>query len=265
MSSSSVRRFYDELTADYHRIFPDWDVSIARQATTFDTLLGAHLGPGPHRVLDCACGIGTQAIGLALRGHDVTGTDLSPRAVARAQTEAATRGARITAAVADMRRLPLRPGAFDAVLCADNALPHLLTGDDVAAALAAVHRVLCDDGLLVLTVRDYADIRRTRPTSTSPQLSTTADGGTTITFQLWRWHDDGERYDLRHFQLIPDGHDGRDGSDGTGWRVHERVTTCWALTTAQLTDFATAAGFTDVTWHTPQETGFYQPVLTARR
>ncbi|MGY5060876.1 hypothetical protein ACWDFR_43675 [Streptomyces sp. 900105755] len=33
-------------------------------------------------MLDCSCGIGTRAIGLALRGHRVTGTDLSVRAAA---------------------------------------------------------------------------------------------------------------------------------------------------------------------------------------
>jgi hypothetical protein len=34
-----------------------------------DALLGRELGPRGHSVLDCSCGIGTQAIGLALRDH----------------------------------------------------------------------------------------------------------------------------------------------------------------------------------------------------
>ncbi|MEU6848136.1 class I SAM-dependent methyltransferase [Streptomyces sp. NPDC046716] len=256
MPMPSVRRFYDDLAADYDRIFPDWDASIARQAGTFDALIGAELGTGPLRVLDCACGIGTQSIGLAGRGHHVTGTDLSPRAAARARSEAAARGVRLATAAADMCRLPFAAGLFDAVLCADNSLPHLLTADEVGAALTGMRRVLRDGGLLILTVRDYDDLRRTRPASTPPQLSTTPEGGTTITFQLWNWHDDGERYDLRHFQLIPDGAD---------WRVRERTTTYWALTARRLTELVAAAGFTGLTWRTTETTGFYQPILTARR
>ncbi|MEV5607689.1 methyltransferase domain-containing protein [Streptomyces sp. NPDC052225] len=254
-TATSVRRFYDELAPDYHRIFADWDASMDRQARALDALLG----PARRRVLDCACGIGTQAIGLARRGHDVTGSDLSPVAAARATAEAAARGVRLPATAGDLRALPFAPAAFDAVVCADNSLPHLLTEADVHTALTGMRRVLRADGLLILTVRDYDALRRTRPASTPPQTSTAPDGATAITFQLWHWHDDGERYDLRHFQLVPDGPDGAD------WRVRERRTTYWALTARQLTDLVTRAGFTDVTWHSPEESGFYQPVLTARR
>ncbi|MCH8155533.1 MAG: methyltransferase domain-containing protein [Proteobacteria bacterium] len=79
-----VSEFYDELSAQYHLLFADWDEAVARQGRVVDGLIGKLLGPGPKRVLDAACGIGTQAIGLAQRGHQVTGTDLSSAAVARA-------------------------------------------------------------------------------------------------------------------------------------------------------------------------------------
>ncbi|MEU6350474.1 class I SAM-dependent methyltransferase [Streptomyces sp. NPDC047072] len=250
-SRSSVRDFYDGLAPDYHRIFADWDVSMARQAAVLDALLG----PGPHRILDCSCGIGTQAIGLARSGHEVVGTDISPVAVARASREAAARGVRLPVAAADMRRLPFVAGAFDVVVCADNALTHLLSASDVTAALDEMRRVLRDDGLVVLTLRDYDEILRTRPEAAPPQVSQT-DEGRVVTFQLWHWHEDGERYDMEHFQLVP--------TAGDGWHVRVRRTTCWALTRARLTEFATAAGFVDVGWHAPEVTGFYQPVLTAR-
>ncbi|MFF7446470.1 MULTISPECIES: methyltransferase domain-containing protein [unclassified Streptomyces] len=255
MSDSSVRRFYDELAADYHLIFADWDASMARQATVLDSLLRGHPGPGSRRVLDCSCGIGTQAIGLARAGHRVVGGDLSARAAARAATEAAARGLDLPVAVADMRQLPFADAAFDVVLAADNSLPHLLREQDVTAALRSMRRVLGEDGLLVLTVRDYDEILAVRPSAPPPQIAETPEGRV-ITLQLWHWHDDGERYDLEHLQLIPAG--------GT-WTVRTRRTTYWALTRARLTRFVGTAGFTDVTWHTPEATGFYQPVLTARR
>ncbi|MFI7401074.1 class I SAM-dependent methyltransferase [Streptomyces sp. NPDC049541] len=254
MSGASARDFYDSLAADYHRIFPDWDASVARQAATLGALLHTELGAGPHRLLDCACGIGTQAIGLARAGHQVVGSDLSPVAAARAAVEAAARGVALPAVAADMRQLPFAPGAFDVVVCADNSVAHLLSARDVAAALREMRRVLTDDGLLLLTLRDYDDLRRTRPATTPPQVSHGSDGRS-ITFQLWHWHDDGDRYDQEYFQLVP---------EGGGWEVRVRRITSRALTRSEVTDAATAAGFTDVTWHMPDIGGFYQPVLTAR-
>ncbi|WP_328871648.1 class I SAM-dependent methyltransferase [Streptomyces sp. NBC_00287] len=252
MSVPPVRAFYDDLAADYHLIFPDWDASVARQGAVLDELLTHRLGSGPHTVLDCSCGIGTQAIGLARQGHRVVGSDLSPRAAARAAAEAAARSLRLPVAAADMRRLPFAPGVFDAVLCADNSLPHLLTAPDVTAALHGMRRVLRDGGLLTLTVRDYDEARRARPTATPPQVTETPQGKV-ISFQLWHWHEDGERYDLEHFQLLP---------AADTWTVRRRRATYWALTRAQLTRLVTEAGFTEVTW---ESTGYYQPVLTARR
>ncbi|MFG2373232.1 class I SAM-dependent methyltransferase [Streptomyces sp. NPDC048504] len=251
---SSVRDFYDALAADYHLIFPDWDASMARQAAALDGVVRARLGAGPHQVLDCSCGIGTQSIGLAGVGHRVIGSDLSPAAVARAAVEAAARGVRLPVTVADMRALPFRAAVFDVVVCADNSLAHLLTADDVGTTLAGMRRVLRDDGFLMISIRDYDELRATRPTSTPPQLSTTA-GGRAITFQLWHWHEDGERYDQEFFQLLP---------VGDGWEVRVRRVTSWALARGQLRAAVADAGFTDVSWHEPQGGGFYQPVLTAR-
>lgn len=137
-------------------------------------------------MLDCSCGIGTQAIGLALRGHHVTGTDLSSRAAARAAHEAALRGLLLRTAVADMRRLPFGDGRFDTVVCADNSLPHLLTEGDVRAALTEMHRVLRPAGQLLLSTRAYDDLLHDRPTSTPPQVHRHTDGGErTVSFQLW--------------------------------------------------------------------------------
>lgn len=252
--SDSARDFYDSLAADYHRIFPDWDASMTRQAAALDALVRRELGAGPHRLLDCACGIGTQAIGLARAGHRVVGSDLSPVAAARAAVEATARGVALPAMAADMRQLPFGPGAFDVVVCADNSLAHLLSAQDVAAALREMRRVLTDDGLLLLTLRDYDDLRRTRPVSTPPQVSRGTDGRS-ITFQLWHWHDDGERYDQEYFQLVP---------EGEGWKVRVRRATSWALSREEVTDAATAAGFTDLAWRMPDSSGFHQPVLAAR-
>lgn len=252
---SPVARFYDRLAADYHLIYPDWDASMERQGRALDAVIRAGLGMERAAVLDCSCGIGTQAIALGRRGHRVTGTDISLAAVARAVREAERRDVSLTAAVADMRRLPFADGRFDAVVCADNSLPHLLDAAAVRKALAEMRRVLRDGGLAVVSTRPYDEILADRPASTPPQVSTGPDGGRTVTFQLWHWHDDGEHYDLEHFQLVPDGSD---------WSVRVRRATYWALTQRQLTGLALEAGFTEPEWKSSEDTGFFQPVFTAR-
>jgi glycine/sarcosine N-methyltransferase len=250
--SGRTRRFYDELAADYHLIYADWEGSIARQGEALDRLIG----PDRRRILDCACGIGTQAIALASRGHAVVGTDLSPVALRRATVEADRRGVALPVATADWRGLPFPDGEFEVVVAADNALPHLLTPADMIAGLTGMRRVLVDGGLLIVSTRPYDEIRAEHP-GYSPPWKSRAAGGRTITFQLWDWHDDGERYDLEHFTLVPG------GDDPDLWNVTVRRATYWAITRAELAALVEAAGFTEVRWHEPEDSGFFQPVLTA--
>jgi hypothetical protein len=53
--------------------------------------------------------------------------------------------------------------------------------------------------------------------------------------------------------------------DGDAWRVHTRHATSRALTRDQLAGLVTESGFSATSWHDPETSGFFQPVLTARR
>jgi SAM-dependent methyltransferase len=244
--AGEVRRFYDDLAEDYERVYADWAASSRRQAQALDGLL-----PADAFVLDCAAGIGTQLLGLAALGHRVAGTDLSVVALRRA----AQRNRAAGVAAADMRRLPFPEATFDAVVCADNALPHLLTRPDVGRALAEMRRVVVPGGVVIVTTRDYDELRRTRPAATPVGVHHDA-AGVTARFQLWTWHADGERYDLDHLLVT--------GAGGE-WRVRARHARYWAITRGELTGLATAAGLVDIRWLFPEESGFFQPLLLARR
>jgi glycine/sarcosine N-methyltransferase len=114
----SVRQCYDGLADEYHLRFADWRAEVVRQGETLDLLIRRQVGPVADSVLDCACGIGTQAIGLALRGHTVHATDLSLAAVTCAAREAASFGAALTFDVAGFRSLVTKViDTFDVVLC----------------------------------------------------------------------------------------------------------------------------------------------------
>ncbi|MFH9422296.1 class I SAM-dependent methyltransferase [Streptomyces sp. NPDC017529] len=255
MPDPPLERFFNQLAPTYDLLYPDWSAAVAQQGRALDAYVRAALGDRSHTLLDCACGIGTQAIGLAAAGHAVTGTDLSPVAAARAAAEAAARGLRLPVAAADMRRLPFPDARFDAVVCADNSLALLTTPEDVRAALGSMRRVLRPGGQLLLGMRAYEAARREHPEVLPPRVARTPDGGRAVTLQLWEWHDDGEHYDFDLIQLLPRG--------GT-WEVRSRRATSWALTREQVTAFVTAAGFERLAWHEPEADGYFQPLLTAR-
>ena len=259
-STQEVRAFYDDLAPDYRLLFPDWRASSARQAAALDRVIEAELGPaapaGPaRRLLDAAAGVGTQLLSLAALGYRCTGSDLSALALHRAAVEAADRDLALAGlAAADLRALPFADRAFDVVVCADNALPHLLTAADVVLALHELRRVTRAGGGILVSIRDYDEARRTRPVSTPVQVSR-PDGGLAATFQLWTWHDDGERYDLEHVMLH-----GRPPA----WRVGYRTASYWAITRAELAGLAVEAGLDAVRWLLPAESGYVQPLLVAR-
>jgi glycine/sarcosine N-methyltransferase len=234
--------FYDQLAPDYHLIFADWDAAIAWEAGIIAGLL-PELGLGSGTVLDASCGIGTQAIGLAQAGFTVTATDISPASVDRCAREASARGLAVTTAVADLRGLDVEgAGSFDAAVSFDNALPHLLDDADLAAACAALRRVLRPGGVLLTSIRDYDAILHDRPSGDPPRRLVSGDGER-IVFQVWDWVSD-DRY--------------------AGWEVSERATTYRALPRSALADALRRAGFEDVTWRLPEETGFSQPIVAAR-
>ena len=146
------------------------------QGEVLDALVRGELGDAPHRVLDCSCGIGTQAIGLALQGHDVLATDLSPASVERARSEAAAMGAQLATGVADFTRLPEQvEGTFGCVLSCDNSVAHLHGDDDLARFASGVAAKLRPGGLALVSLRDYATLLRRARLRPSPARRTRDD------------------------------------------------------------------------------------------
>ncbi|MFC2042124.1 class I SAM-dependent methyltransferase, partial [Chloroflexota bacterium] len=135
MYPKSAQRFYDQLSSEYHLIFADWRKSVRWHGDVLDKIIREKAGITHRTVLDCSCGIGTQAIGLALRGYKVHGTDNSPEAIERARKEASSFGVTASFGVADLRALDREVnGSFDIGISCDNSLPHLLTVDDLFMA-----------------------------------------------------------------------------------------------------------------------------------
>src|SRR6204780_1258580 len=155
--AGTVQNFYDDLSSYYHLIFEDWEASMAGQAAALAPILVRECGTATQiKILDCACGIGTQALGPAKAGFRVTGADLSPRAIERASVEASARSLNLQLHFADMLHLNAVPETgFDAVICMDNALAHFSCDEDLAEAAAQIRKKLRAGGIFVASIRDY--------------------------------------------------------------------------------------------------------------
>jgi SAM-dependent methyltransferase len=244
--------FYDRMAPLYDLIFPDWDASIVRQAGQLAGIIHGRWGLGARSVLDVACGIGTQSIGLARRGFQVTASDLSAGAVERAKIEAQRRGVEIKFSVCDMRAAHDHYGRqFDVVIACDNSIPHLLNDDEILSALRQMHRCTRPGGGCLITVRDYD--REERGTGlVKPYGVRESDGKRYVIFQVWDF--EGEVYDLAMYFVADDG-----GDRPTTQVMRSKY---YAIGTGRLLDLMRQAGFASV----EHLAGcFYQPVLVGNR
>jgi ubiquinone/menaquinone biosynthesis C-methylase UbiE len=251
--TEKILSFYESLADCYHLIFEDWGASIERQARILEPLLASRISGQPMKILDCACGIGTQALGLAALGHPVTASDVSHSAVNRAQKEAQLRSLQLSFFVSDMTSLDEVPGSdFDVVIVMDNALPHL-NADQLRLAAAAMASKLKPGGILMASIRDYDQLVLDRP-SVQPPAFYGAGSARRIVHQVWDWVAESE-YELHLFITV---------HSAKGWEAHHFVSGYRCLLRDELTRVLRDAGFQQVEWLMPSESGFYQPIVVAK-
>jgi SAM-dependent methyltransferase len=150
---------YDTLAGVYEFLTPEALLDPRGSADAF-ALVTDVLAPGA-RVLDCAAGIGSLAVGLELRGFDAVASDASPEMVARTRALAAAHGVEVPAVACSWEGLVEQGWAerFDAVFCVGNSLTHAAGSAGRRAALAAVAGVLAPGGRVAITSRDWERIR----------------------------------------------------------------------------------------------------------
>jgi len=246
-----ARAFFDALAPTYHLLYQDWPASVARQGAALAALLHEYAVMPGDAVHDAACGIGTQAIGLAQHGYAVSASDLAPAAVARARTELAGRGLSVAVSVADVRDVARAvPGPVAAVLACDDVLPHLGDDAEILRAFRAMRAVLRPGGVAVVSMRDHLPHARHGPEVHPYGLRRDGDGRL-LAVQVWEWTD-ADHYDLRLYLTseTPDG------------RCDARVlrTRLYAASVCRLRALLREAGFASVERH---DGILFQPVLVA--
>lgn len=238
----------------YHLVCGDFEETIARQAAALDRIIRQQWGEDITSILDAACVIGTQALGLAGKGYRVTGSDLSEPALARARKEAKARGLDVRFSAGDMRGVHEHHSVpFDLVIAADNPLAHLLTDQDTLAALTSFHQATRPGGGCLVSMRDYDKVEkggvRFQPFGVRDHA-----GVRWSVYQVWQWRERGDVYDVSMYFTADDG--------GSEPRTHVMRSTFRALSPLRMMAFFEQAGFRDVV---RIDDVFFQPVIAGTR
>ncbi len=159
METVSAPEFYDRLARAFD-VMTDWATRLNHEMPFLEKILTRTRA---RNVLDTACGTGWHTIALARKGYAAAGCDASPAMIEQARANAARAPVDARFAVADFSQLERIAGAFEAILCLGNSLPHLLSRDLLGNALRQMRMKLKPGGVLILHNLNY-DLRlKTRP------------------------------------------------------------------------------------------------------
>jgi SAM-dependent methyltransferase len=231
---------YDAFSEDYDR-FVNWAARLATELPFIEGQLQAvkEAEGRPARVLDAACGTGIHAIALAQNGYPAAGADLSGGMVERARANAAAFGVSVRfekAGFGDLRRV-FGSGQFDALICLGNSLPHLLTPQDLAIALADFAACLRPSGLILVQNRNFDAVMARRERWMEPQSY--REGDSEWIFVRFYDYKPGDWIDFNILTLRRSG--------PSAWEQHVSTTRLRPLLQAELETALTTAGFTEIT------------------
>ena len=248
-----IQKFYDSMASHYDKLFLDWKTTTKEQAVLLQSIFQKFNCGYTASILDCACGIGTQAIGLASLGYNVTASDISDGEIVEAKIRASNANVNIRFINADFRALSKAfLEKFDIVIAMDNALPHMLTSKELSKAVKSIVGQIKENGIFIGSIRDYDALLQDKPPYSPPYIHQT-EKGKRVSFQTWIWND--ERYKLTQYII-----DDEETLEISKFECEYRAT-C----REELTKLFTANGCKEVIWLFPEETGFYQPIIIARK
>ncbi len=156
-NQSEVAELYNEMASVFDYEVEDWDTAMQAYLAYVKPIMVEN---NVKTVLDCSCGTGIQAIGLAVEGFRVTASDISEEMIKAARKNASKYGVDVEFVQSSFLDLKTSfSKKFDAVISMGNAFSHMLTDQDAVEALKSMRSVLRDEnGLCLLDIWNYVTL-----------------------------------------------------------------------------------------------------------
>lgn len=234
---------YSKISKHYEYWFKSsWPEPAEIQGKALESVLRGQGLNGLLRTLDLTSGMGTQAIGLAMRGHEVIALDISAGQVERGQQEAAAidKDMPIEFVLGDATNpAEYVSGSFDAVFSFGNSLPLLGSIKALQQSLAGSFSMLKPGGIFVASLRDHTDLRNRQPhlIGSGP---VDIDGKKGVWVETGIWMPDGKHY-TSHITFVL--------NEPRHEEYYYPFPPLAAVTKDEFLDLLKEAGFVDVAFH----------------
>ncbi len=217
---SKIASFYDRMTGFDHRLKNDYDV-IKGLVERFHV----------KKALDAGCGTGMHTIILAKLGIDVTGFDISPEMLDKAQENAEREKVEPELYRAEFEYLPEEwRGAYDTLFCLANSMAGAETKLRLVQALQSFRRILKPKGTAIIQLLNIPWFRES-----GRRIIRVSTDGPYIFIRFLDFVDFLTRFNVMILE--------RDGDNFTSYIVSEPIL---AIDAELLTNSATEAGFSGV-------------------
>ena len=254
-----------EKFADEYDHFVNWHSRLAFEMPFITTQLKsieAQKGQ-PLAILDAACGSGMHAIALAELGYKVSGADLYPEMIGKAQSNATQARQDVHFQSAGFGQLShaFGSGKFNALLCLGNSLPHATSELALSETLADFHNCLKEGSLLLIQNRNFDQVLAKKERWMEPQ-ATNENGMEWVFLRFYDFEADG----LISFNILT-----LKREQGAMWQTNLTSTFLKPLTKDYLDTQLTQAGFKDIVAYGNMDGSEFNPetspnlILTARK
>ena len=128
----------------------------------------------------------------------------------------------------------------------------MLSSEELKEAVNSISGQIKKGGIFVGSIRDYDALLNDKPPYSPPYIHKT-ENGQRVSFQTWNWS--GDKYKLTQY-IIDDENDLGVNKFECEYRATRRE---------ELTALFISSGCREVIWLFPEETGFYQPIIVAKK
>ncbi len=195
--AKAAARFYDSLAGDYDRM-TGFEKRFVAERPFFKLIVETY---GIRKAVDAGAGTGFHSLLLSELGVRVSAVDASPAMLATLRKNARQRNLEVEAVQSTFAGAAEKlKGKYDAVFCLGNSLAHVLTGEELLAALVSFRSLLEQEGILFVQMLNYARILAGRE-----RIQSVKEEGDTIFVRFYDYEAELLRFNILTMTRTPSG------------------------------------------------------------